>query len=171
MSKKSDMGLMQDLSERGQLLAIVLHKGTPTEAKENPGKFELGRMDCPEMGDFTDEMQERLFSYGLAKLLMDRASQVDMGREKLVDMRLTLDALLAGEWKREAKRGPSMVPVWVEAVARVKGVAVAQIQASLKGYSDEQKAAIKANSKVAEAIKAIEEERKAAESVSLDDLT
>lgn len=169
MAKKSEIGLKPIQNEDGSLRCIILHKGTPTEAQANEALV-LGRWNAPEFEAYPEDIRVRLQAYGLAKLLMDRASQVDMGAEKIASFAETHTHLMAGKWERESTRGPVQVPVWIEAVARVKYATVAQIQASVKGYTDAQKDAIKANAKVAAMIAQIEEERKGAEAVDLSDL-
>ena len=169
MAKKSEMGLKPIMLEDGSLDKIILHRGTPTEAAAD-SKLVLGEWTAPDFDTYPVAIQIRLQAYGLAKLLMDRASQVDMGPDKLASFRETSVQLMGGKWKGETTRGPVQVPIWIEAIARVKKATVAQIQASVKDYTDEQKDAIRANERVAAMMAEIEAERKGAEAVPLDDL-
>lgn len=172
MAKKiGTPGLMRVLNDDGRLLHIALHKGKPSEAAKDSELVLKRTMRAPTRFDMPDTMADRVFDYGLAKLGMDRASQVDMGLEKIDRIDQVWSDLCDGIWERESVRGAPVVAAWIEAIAEIKGASVADIQKSLKGMTDEQRDAIKANPKVAKLAAEIAERRKADESdVDLGDL-
>jgi hypothetical protein len=108
--------------------------------------------------------------YGLSKLLQDRSSDTPAGPGKLNAMREVFALLESGTWERERKAGAPVVSAEVEALAALKGVAVAEIQTALRKYTKEQREQILANPAVVERAKAIRASRETSE-VSLDDLT
>ena len=172
MAKKiGTPGLMRMVDEDGRLMAIALHKGKPSEAKADSGLIISRTARAPRWDDIPSEMAYRVFDYGLAKLGMDRASQVDMGLDKITRINQVWDDLCDGIWEREATRTGPVVAAWIEALAEIKGATVADIQKSLKAYTDEQKEAIKANPRVAKRAEEIANERKeSGGEVDLDDL-
>ena len=172
MAKKiGTPGLMRVLNEAGRLAQIALHKGKPTEALKDSSLILSTTMLAPRAHDMPEEMADRVFDYGLAKLGMDRASQVDMGLEKIDRIDQVWSDLCDGVWERESVRGAPVVAAWIEAIAEIKGASVADVQKSLKGMTDEQKDAIKANPKVAKLAEEIAARRKEDDSsVDLGDL-
>ena len=128
-------------------------------------------MLAPRAHEMPSDMADRVFDYGLAKLGMDRASQVDMGLEKIDRIDQVWSDLCDGVWERESVRGAPVVAAWIEAIAEIKGASVADVQKSLKGMTDKQKDAIKANPKVAKLAEEIAARRKEDDSsVDLGDL-
>lgn len=152
-----------------RLIALALHKGTPTEASKDKSLV-LGRVNVPDERDVHPSMRGLVWDYGIAKLGMDRASQFD-GPEKLEKITQVYDDLCAGVWERESKRGTVIVAAWIEALAEVKGATIPEIQASLKGYTDAQKEKIRANPAVEAKTKEVLDRRAGAGStVNLDSL-
>ena len=172
MAKKiGTPGLMRVLDDDGRLIAIALHKGKPSEAAKDSGLVLKRTMLAPRAHEMPSAMADRVFDYGLAKLGMDRASQVDMGLEKIDRIDQVWSDLCDGVWERESVRGAPVVAAWIEAIAEIKGASVADVQKSLKGMTDEQKDAIKANPKVAKLAEEIAARRKEDDSsVDLGDL-
>lgn len=172
MAKKiGTPGLMRLTDEDGRLMAIALHKGKPSEAKADSGLILSRTARAPRAVDMPSEMADRVFDYGLAKLGMDRASQADMGLEKIQRINQVWEDLCDGIWEREAARTGPVVAAWIEALAEIKSVTVADIQKSLKAYTDEQKEAIKANPRVAKRAEEITAARnEGGNEVDLDDL-
>lgn len=161
MAKKiGTPGLMRMLDDAGRLACIALHKGKPTEALKDSSLILAKSMRAPSRFDMPDEMADRVFDYGLAKLGMDRASQVDMGVDKIARIDQVWSDLCDGVWERESVRGAPVVAAWIEAIAEIKGASVADVQKSLKGMTDEQRDAIKANPKVAKLAEEIAARRK-----------
>lgn len=161
MAKKiGTPGLMRMLDDAGRLACIALHKGKPTEALKDSSLILTKSMRAPSRFDMPDEMADRVFDYGLAKLGMDRASQVDMGVDKIARINQVWEDLCDGVWERESVRGAPVVAAWIEAIAEIKGASVADVQKSLKGMTDEQRDAIKANPKVAKLAEEIAARRK-----------
>jgi hypothetical protein len=112
--------------------------------------------------------------YGAAKFVMDRTSQVPAASsDKLAAMQEYWDLAMSGQLQkpREGGAGPTVSP-FVEALAEIKGVSVADIQRSLRKYTAEQRASIEANPTVSAAIEKVKARRAAAseEGISLDDL-
>ena len=152
-----------------RLIAIALHKGTPTEAMKDV-LLVLGRVEVPDERDVHPDVRGMVWDYGMAKLGMDRASQFE-GHEKLEKIAQVYDDLCNGIWERESKRGATIVAAWIEALAEVKGATIPEIQASLKGYSDEQKEKIRANPAIVAKTKEVMDRRAGAGStVDLDSL-
>ena len=172
MAKKiGTPGLMRVLNDDGRLIAIALHKGKPTEALKDSSLILRKTMRAPMVGDMPTEMSSRVFDYGLAKLGMDRASQVEMGLDKIDRINQVWSDLCDGVWERESVRGAPVVAAWIEAIAEIKSASVADVQKSLKGMTDEQRDAIKANPKVAKLAEEIAARRKEDDSsVDLGDL-
>jgi len=172
MAKKPGTpGLMRVLDENGRLLRIALHKGKPSEALKDKALIIAQTRLAPTYSEMPADMAERVFDYGLAKLGMDRASQEDMGLDKINRICDVWSDLCNGIWERESVRSAPVVAAWVEALADIKGVSVADIQKALKGYSDDQKAALKANPKVKAKAEEIEKARKSTEDgIDLGDL-
>lgn len=172
MAKKvGTPGLMRIADENGRLMAIALHKGKPSEAKADSGLILSRTILAPRAHDMPEAMADRVFDYGLAKLGMDRASQVDMGLDKIARINQVWEDLCDGIWEREASRTGPVVAAWIEALAEIKGATVADIQKSLKVYTDEQKEAIKANPRVAKRAEEITAARNAGgNEIDLDDL-
>lgn len=152
-----------------RLIAIALHKGTPTEASKD-ARLVLGKVEVPDERDVHPDVRGLVWDYGMAKLGMDRASQFE-GQEKLEKIAQVYEDLCNGIWERESKRGATIVAAWIEALAEVKGATIPEIQASLKGYTDAQKEKIRANPAVAAKTKEVLDRRAGAGStVNLDSL-
>lgn len=117
-----------------------------------------------------DSVKQQVALYGLSKLLQDRASDTKVGPEKIAAMRAVLGQLAAGEWARERKIGAIVVSAEVEALARIKGVTVPQIQAALKSYPKEARVKILGHESVQELAATIKAERAEAEVVDLGDM-
>ena len=105
--------------------------------------------------------------YGLGKVLQDRNSQVDADG-KLDAMNKTYAALSGGQWKAERTVGARFLPPVIEAIGKRKGCSVAAAQAAYRALDEAQRQVLREN--LAEDIAAIEQARKEASEVSLDDL-
>lgn len=108
--------------------------------------------------------------YGLSKLLQDRSSEVKAGPEKLNALQEVYDQLVAGQKEKARVVGTQVVSAEVEALAQLKGIDVPSAQRALKNYDKEQRDKILSNPKIVELAAKIEEDRKNATSVNLDDL-
>lgn len=164
MPKKSDLGLKPVFTDSGVLAKIVLHRG----------KFKdddiIEELPLPDVSSFDQVIQARITGYGFAKVLMDRVSGVEMGPEKLAGMRALLERFAQGEWTAERTVGAPVVSVFVEALAALKGIGIAETQKALAGYSKEQKAAMAEKAEVKAKMAEITAARAKAEETSLDDL-
>lgn len=116
-----------------------------------------------------DDIKGQVFLYGLSKLLQDRSSDTKAGPEKLAAMQDVYDQLVDGKWERERKAGSPTVSAEVEALARIKGVGVADIQRALSKFSKEQKEKVFENTEVQRIAAEIRSSRDATE-VDLSDL-
>lgn len=120
------------------------------------------------------EIQRRLLWKGLGATIEGRSSEVKGARQKLDYLReRELRLWPQGQWaaKREGGGG-GPVPLWIRAVARVKGISETQAAQAMEHYSEEQREAIKANPQVQEAREAIKAEARESkpEAGALDDL-
>lgn len=113
---------------------------------------------------------EWLTMYGLKQKLADTVSDVEDTDGKLEGMRAMFDRLMQGETSMERSSGSRQVAAWIEAVAELKGVSIAAVQATLKSYTEAQKKKLRESDKVKAKTAAIEEQRKNATSVDMDDL-
>lgn len=117
-----------------------------------------------------DNLRGDVALYGLSKLLQDRTSEVEVGPGKIAAMRALMEQFGKGVWSQDRKPGAPVVSAEVEALAQIKGCTVAEAQSALRKYPADVKANILANPQIVELATKIRESRKAAESISLDDL-
>jgi len=143
--------------------------------KDEEGNFQdVDKVDF-NAREINETLNSHVYLYGLSKFLQDRCSSTDTGPEKLEAMKEEFQQLRDGQWKKERSGGGggggvAGVKPEVEALARIKGVSIPEIQKSLKNYSKEQKEQIFGNEKVQEAAAQIREERKGYSDVDLDDM-
>ena len=116
-----------------------------------------------------DEVRGNVFLYGLSKLMQDRSSDTKAGPDKLDAMAEVFDQLAEGKWERERRAGTPTVSAEVEALARIKGVSVGDIQRALSKFSKEQKEKVFENAEVQRIAEEIRAGREGAE-VDLSDL-
>lgn len=124
-------------------------------------------------GAVAETLQTRVALYGLAKVLMDRTSQVKENPvEKLAGMKDVFSRLCEGEWKAERTGGGlGVVSPEIEALARVKKHTIPEIQAALKLRTPEERERILGHADVQKVADAIRKERAGVkEGVALDDL-
>ena len=120
--------------------------------------------------DIHNSLKQQVSLYGYSKLLQDRASDVDIGPEKLEAMKAVAAQLAAGQWAKERKVGAIVVSPQVEALAFLKQLTIPAAQAALKAYPKEVREQILANPDVIAKAKEITETRAATEVASLDDM-
>jgi len=116
-----------------------------------------------------DSCKQKVALYGYSKLLQDRASDVEIGPQKLEAMRGVAAQLAAGQWAKERKIGAIVTSPEVEALAALKEISVPAAQAALKAYPKEIRAQILASEAVVAKAAEIREAREGMEVTSLDD--
>jgi hypothetical protein len=122
------------------------------------------------MADVAESVRGHVGLYGLGQFLQDRVSDTNTGPDKLEGMREVFEMLKKGEWEKERVSGGFTVSPQVEALARIKGVTIPQIQAALKSKTKEQREKILAHKSVTELAEQIKKEREGQAEVALDDL-
>lgn len=116
-----------------------------------------------------DSCKSKVALYGYSKLLQDRASDVEIGPQKLEAMRGVAGQLASGQWAKERKIGAIVTSPEVEALAALKEISVPAAQAALKQYPKEVRAQILASEAVVAKAAEIREAREGQEVTSLDD--
>lgn len=89
-----------------------------------------------------ESLEDSVYCYGGSKLLMDRTSQLSASaspQERAAAMAAVLKHLAAGEWTAERKSTGPLVSAEVQALAEIKNVSVAAIQATLRTLEPAQK--------------------------------
>lgn len=119
--------------------------------------------------DIHESIKNQVALYGYSKLLQDRASDVQIGPEKLEAMRSVAAQLAAGQWAKERKIGAVVTSPEVEALAQLKKISVPAAQAALKAYPKEVRAQILGNEAIKTLAAQISAARGEAEVASLDD--
>jgi hypothetical protein len=117
-----------------------------------------------------EHFDAKIKMHGLNTLLQQRTSQTDIEAGKLKEIGEYFELLKSGEWARERVGGPGVVSAEIEAIAKIKGVTIPQVQKALKAMDETTRAKVLANAKVVEMAKAIREEREETREVSLVDL-
>lgn len=117
-----------------------------------------------------ESIKGNIMLYGLSKVLQDRNSGEKDKALKLAGMIDTFDQLCEGTWKAERESGPRLVPVEIEALARLKKVSAAAIQATKAKLTDEQWAKVLADPTVIAEIASVKKEREQQQEVNFDDL-
>ena len=162
MGKKA-LRLSVDLdTENMQVIFIVL----------DAADEEVMRQVFP-LADVHETLRKRVWLYGLAGLYKDRTSGIKENPvAKIAGMAPYAAIFAKGIWDMPREKGPAVVPVKVEALARFRNWDIAETQIVLADYSDDQKAVIFKHPEVIRLIGVITEERKVRESVkgSLDDM-
>ena len=120
--------------------------------------------------DIHNSLKQQVSLYGYSKLLQDRASDVQIGPEKLDAMKAVAAQLASGQWAKERKIGAIVVSPAVEALAAIKQISVPAAQAALKAYPKEVREQILGNEAIVARAKEIYEARQAAEVANLDDM-
>ena len=124
-----------------------------------------------EVSKIHNSIIDRVTIYGAKKLLMDRTSDVTDKRDKLNAMTDYLGQFAQGVWEKERQVGPATVSAEVEALAKLKGYTIPQVQKALKKYDKAQRAKVLGNPKVIELAGKIRKEREAdTKEVSFDEL-
>jgi hypothetical protein len=122
------------------------------------------------INDLPPEIRVRSDLYGGSKILQDRTSSESKNPERLSSMDDVWTRLCAGQWEKERESTGPTVSAEVEALARLKGVSVADIQKSLRSrYDAEKREEILNHPKVKELADEIRAAREA-EDVNFDDL-
>lgn len=104
------------------------------------------------------------------KLSNFAASAKKLGRPRAEMIREGWAQLMSGEWESERTGGGPTVSIYVEALARIKGVSVGAIQKKLREYDETTRTAILAHPKVLAEAKEVQAEREELET-DLSDLT
>jgi len=120
------------------------------------------------------ELRTQLFLYGCQKLMADRTSQILDKKEKLAAMwDEWMDTVAHPEtprWKAPKEAGGvRSVAIDVEAVARVSGASIAQIQAKKKAMAADDWTKVISNARIKAAMAAIQVERDGATDVDLSE--
>lgn len=148
-------------------LTITIEIVKKETATEKESVVETGVYDAHEVHE---NIRNNVALYGLSKLLQDRASDTPVGPEKIKAMNAVMDNFRAGTWTAERKAGAPIVSPEVEAIAELKSATVAEIQATLKTYTQAQKDSIFANARVKAKADEIRARRQGAAPVDLGDL-
>lgn len=128
--------------------------------KAKLGAFDLNRLP--------EDMQDQCKLYGFKQKLADSASDAKTPADKLDAMEAIYERLLAGHFTLEREGGTRTTPLWIMALAEIKGANVAAVQKALANYSDEQKQKIRDREDIKAIVARLEEEQ---DGVDLDDLT
>ena len=123
--------------------------------------------------DLTPDNQQRVYLYGINKLLTDRTSDQKNKVAKLAEMQEVFDLLCTGEWAKERVVGAIVVSPAVEALAIISKLSIPDVQAALGEYDKEVRAQILGNKEVVAMAKTIGAARKEQATVlehALDDL-
>lgn len=97
------------------------------------GDWSDGPTWTADLNRLNDEIRDEVFGYGIRKVLEDRASQIDVGPEKLAHYHRTFERLAEGHWKSERQAQYRIDSILVEALLELKpGVARPAIEAQLK---------------------------------------
>lgn len=165
----------------GAIVTITAHTGASNSEYTDEQvlkRLEVNAEDFP--ASFTtgsEDVTKTLAGYGLQKLLQDRTSQ-DAGDavKKLEAMEVEANRLKeSGQWserKEASERAPraKVDNYLARAIAQIKGIPLAQSEASLKALTKEQRDTLTANETVAGIIASLKAEAKDAKSVDLADL-
>lgn len=126
---------------------------------------------------FPESLRARLFLTGVRAIFAERTSDVTFGgktkhtpEQKVAAYAAVFAQLVKGEWERERKPVSPVVSAEVEALAELTGNTVAEIQATLRGFTKEDREATLANEEVqakAKEIRAAREAKTAAGGVDL----
>lgn len=126
---------------------------------------------------FPESLRGRLFLTGVRAIFAERTSDVTFGgktkhspEQKIAAYQAVFSQLVKGEWERERKPVSPVVSAEVEALAELTGNTVAEIQATLRGFTKEDREATLANEEVqakAKEIRAAREQKAAAGGVDL----
>ncbi len=119
------------------------------------------------LSDFPQGIQDEISVYGLSKIVDDRLSQVPADM-KMSQVEGLVNQLMAGDWKAERTGGIRFLPAVIEAIKQAKGCTIAAAQDAYRELDDEQRIVLKTN--LADQILKIEEARKEAAAVDLEDL-
>lgn len=120
-----------------------------------------------------ESLEDSVFCYGGSKLLMDRTSQLSASaspQERAAGMAAVLAHLANGEWTAERKSTGPTVSAEVQALAEIKSVSVAAIQATLRTLDAEQKSKVLANVRAKYAAIVAKYEDGKADQVDLSDI-
>lgn len=120
-----------------------------------------------------ESLEDSVFCYGGSKLLMDRTSQLSASaspQERAAGMAAVLAHLANGEWTAERKSTGPTVSAEVQALAEIKGVSVAAIQATLRTLDADRKARVLANVRANYAGVVAKYEEGKADTVDLSDI-
>lgn len=123
-----------------------------------------------DLNNLPEAIRDKVSCYGLNKLLTDRTSDQKDKVAKLVVMDEVYNLLVGGEWAKERVVGAIVVGVEVEALAELKGWAIAFTQTTLAQYPKEDRAKILGSAQVQGIAKRLRAQRKDATIASLDDM-
>lgn len=145
-------------------------KGTLRLKDPDSGEFEAVETVEFALSEVPDALKTKINLYGLSKFVQDRASDTEVGPDKIPAMTEVYNNLRNGQWEKARVVGSPTVSPEVEALAEIKGITIPDAQKALRAYSKEQRETILKNPKIVERAAAIRERRATAEAVSLDDL-
>lgn len=116
---------------------------------------------------FPEEIRAEIFVYGISKIIDDRLSQVD-ATDKIAETRKLVAQFKSGEWKAERVAGARQLAAVIIVIMNELGCSVHQAQAAWRKKDDAGKTALKVA--LAPKILEVEEARRTADEVSLDQL-
>ncbi len=116
---------------------------------------------------FPEEIRAEIFVYGISKIIDDRLSQV-AADDKIAETRKLVAQLKSGEWKAERVAGARQLAAVIIVIMNELGCSVHQAQDAWRKKDDAGKKALR--EVLAPKILEVEEARRTADEVSLDDL-
>lgn len=126
------------------------------------------------VGELPAEIQARLMVHGATQKLRDCYAGDTTVADAVADFNEVLTNLKSGKWGAERAAGEAGVALVVEALARIRNVAVADAQKLWDSRTDDQKTKIRANDQVKAMVATIQAERANArvkpEAATLDEL-
>lgn len=122
--------------------------------------------------DWGTNCQRRGKLYAVSKLLQDRTSSESGEESRLDSMDEVHTRCGEDQWEKERESGGPSVRIELDALARIKGVAVRDVQAALRKYSPEEREKILASEAVKAEVEKIraEQDSRGEDTIDLDDL-
>lgn len=135
-------------------------KAVDTENRTVTFYVKNGQMIVVELDKISEANQLRLALHGISQKVGDDAAGIDEPDDVAVALESMRDRLYGGEWSAERTKGEfSGVSDLVKAIVEVTGKAVESVREGVKKMSAQEKAAVKANTRVKAVLDRLEAER------------
>ncbi len=135
-------------------------KAVDTENRTVTFYVKNGQMVVVELDKIPQPNQLRLALHGISQKVGDDAAGIDEPDDVAVALESMRDRLYGGEWSAERTKGEfSGVSDLVKAIVEVTGKAVENVREGVKKMSAQEKAAVKANTRVKAVLDRLEAER------------